>query len=489
MKPYMKYIQPGIFLVVLVAAFVVSLQKASPSATPKISNDEKNWTAVSISSYEMYFNGYQRRNPQLDSWFYTYAIENGIDTAAMSPDEKQWYDFAMWTFGWKAPNLGKYIIGKYVVATAGTEVDKEGYYEKGRPELQEDTKIYYSRVPDELVYRARQPNAIMNALGIVMVFLTGWLFLNYWSGFMASMYLLLNGTYQKVNTAVGLDSPSLLFWILAVFFLIATIRFIFKNEKLWKTLLLALGTGVMFAFAVSSKLNAAMFGYVCVFVFPLAAVAIFWARKPEKGVPFLKTAFGSRLAALLLSGAIIAIVGPVLFVKLNPQVQGDTRAKIKVVQLSVDEFFKRRANSQISKNRQARKVITEVTYNKPGKALNLVIRRNFVVDNPELYNGTFGKLLNFKGNFLDGLFLVIGLAALLWMGFQKFRKEKKLNGEWIILISFIVMLYGMADFIWIDFTRYHMAIYPGMALAIGYGLYVLGDFIVKKVNAKKAVKG
>jgi hypothetical protein len=480
---WIRYIQLAIFVLISVAGIVYSLYFTSSTQRPTISNDERNWTAVSISAYEMYFKDHVRPNVKLDSWFYTYAIENGIDTAAMDIKEKQWYDFSMWTFGWKAPNMGKFIMGAYVEAAAKGEVDKNGYYEMGRLDKQEDPNIYYSRVPEDLVYDARKPNAIMNGLTIAIIFLTGWLFLNFGSGLIASLYLLLNNIYTQVNTAAGLDSPSIFFWTLAVFFLIGTIRYIFSNEKPWKLLLMALGTGIMFGFAVSSKLNAAMFGYVCMWVFPLAGIAVIWARKPENGVSFLKSVFGRRITILILSGAIIGITGVGLFIKFNPQ--ANTSTKVKVIQLSVDEFFKRRANSQIAKNRQARKTLTDVTYKKPGKAFDLILRRNFMVDDTEKYYGTFGSLIKFKGNFLDGLFILIGLGSLLWVGFNKFRKSKKLNGEWIILISFCVMLYGMCNFIWIDFARYHMAIYPGMALVIGYGIYTLIDFFIQKVNKKK----
>lgn len=479
-----KYIKIVVFVVVAIASLSYSLSIASDTEKLAISNDERNWTAVSISSYEMYFKGYVRPNVVMDSWFTTYAIENGLDTAAMSAKQKQWYDFAMWTFGWKAPNMGKYIMGAYVESAANMELDKNGYYELGLAEKQEDPKIYYSRVPEELVLLARKPNAIMNGLAIALVFLTGWLFLNWTTGFIASLYLFANDVYMRVNSAAGLDSPSIFFWVLSVFFLIATIRHIFRNEKIWKTLLLALATGLMFGFAIASKLNAAMFGYVCLWVFIVAAVAVVWARKPEK-VGFVQSIFAKRLISLFFSGVLILSVGYVLFVQLNPQMQGDTWTKKKIVEQSVDEFFKRRANSQISKNRAARKILIDVTYHKPDKAFNLIARRNFIVDDTEKYYGTFGNLIKFKGNFLDGLLMLIGIISLLWVGFNKFRKEKQLNGEWIILISFFVMLYGMCQFIWIDFSRYHMAIYPGFALAIGYGIYTIADLINKKINKPK----
>lgn len=482
----LKYIQIAVFVVVAIVSIIYSLSVASNTEKMAISNDERNWTAVSISSYEMYFKGHMRPNVKMDSWFTTYAIENGIDTAAIPLEQKQWYDFAMWTFGWKAPNMGKYIMGAYVESAANMELDKNGYYELGRVEKQEDPKIYYSRVPEELVMLARKPNAIMNGLAIALVFLIGWLFLNWLSGFIASLYLLGNEVYMRVNSAAGLDSPSIFFWVLSVFFLIATIRYIFKNEKLWKTLLLALITGITFGFAIASKLNAAMFAYVCVWVFIVAGVAVIWARKPESE-SFFKSIFGTRLIALVLSSGLIVGTGYVLFVQLNPQIQGETWTKKKIVEDSVDEFFKRRANSQIAKNRAARKVLTDVTYKKPSKAFNLISRRNFMVDDTEKYYGTFGSLIKFKGNFLDGLLMIIGLVSLLWVGFNKFRKEKQVNGEWIILISFFVMLYGMCQFIWIDFARYHMAIYPGLALAIGYGIYTIADLINKRINKPKVV--
>lgn len=487
MKSNMKYIRWAVFGIVSLAAVLVSLYNARHREA--VSNDERNWTGVSIASYEMYFKGHMRPNVKLDSWFYTYAVENGIDTAALTPGQRQWYDFSLWTFGWKAPNLGKYIMGGYVEAASNLELDKNGYYEIGQADRQEDTKIYYSRVPEELIYLARTPNAWMNGLGIMLVFLTGWLFLNFWSGFFASLYLLFNSMYLHVNVSAGLDSSSIFFWVLAVFFLAANLRSVFDGNKLWKTLLYALLTGIAFGCAVSSKLNTAMFGYVCAIVFPLSALALVLDRKKDKkDVPFLKSAFGSRLTALVVSGLLIGITGPLLFVKLNPQVQGETAKKIKVVRLSVDEFFKRRANSQISKNRQARKTLTEVTFKKPDKAFSLVARRNFVVQDPEKYYGTFGSLLNFKGNILDGLFMAVGLLAMLWAGFVKFREKRRVNGEWILLVSFFVMLYGMVNFIWTDFVRYHMAIYPGLALAVGYGMYTLGDLVIKRINKNKAGK-
>ncbi|MCG9912307.1 MAG: hypothetical protein MH137_13520 [Flavobacteriales bacterium] len=486
----LRYIQYGILVLVGVVSLYLSLHKASKEVRPIVSYDEKNWTGVSISTYHMFFKGYVRQNVKMDSWYTTYALENGLDTAAMSVEQKQWYDFAMWTFGWKAPNVGKFIMGAYVNSTSGQELDKSGYYELGKTELGEDPKIYHSRVPEELIYIARKPNAILNALGICVIFITGWLFLNWWAGFLASLYLMANEVYTVVNSSAGLDSPSIFFWSLAVLFLGLTLRSVFRAEALWKVLLWGLGTGIVFGLAVGSKLNAAMFGYVCMFIFSGAALVIFFQKKntEDKTVPFLKSLRVKKLLLLGLSGLIIAVSGPVLFVKLNPQVQGDTLTKVKIIRLSVDEFFKRRANSQISKNRQARKTLIEVTFKKPEKAFSLITRRNFVVDDTERYYGTLGSLLPFKGNIMDGLLLLVGLLAMLWLGVKNIYKNQMVGGEWVVLVSFFVMLYGMAHFIWIDFSRYHMAIYPGMALAIGYGLFVIGSnlFSLTTKNRKGA---
>ena len=193
----------------------------------------------------------------------------------------------------------------------------------------------------------------------------------------------------------------------------------------------------MFGFAVSSKLNDAMFMYVCVFAFAIAGIAVLWGRKPEKNISFFKSVFGVRLIALVISGLLVGLTGYGLFVALNPQVQGDTMKKVEVIQDSVNEFFKRRANSQTSKNRQAKKVLVDVTYKKPGKAFNLISRRNFMVDDTEKYYGTFGSLVKFKGNFMDGLFLLIGLAALVWIAFNKLIKEKKI--KWVIISYFFFL--------------------------------------------------
>jgi hypothetical protein len=484
MNKYMKYIRPALFALVTITALWLSLYRASSEVKPEVSNDERNWTGVSIAAYQMYFKNHMRSGVVMDTWFTTYAVEQGIDTASLTPYQRQWYDFALWTFGWKAPNMGKFLMGSAIYTGAKGPVDPNGYYERGRADLKEDTNIFYSRVPEELIYLARKPNAVMNGLAIALVFLTGWIFLNFWSGFIASVYLLANKLYFSVNIAAGLDSPSIFFWVLAVLFLALNMQLVFKRDAWWKILVSAAVTGAMFGLAVASKLNAAMFGYVCLFVFPLAGLAMLMGRK--KGEKGLQSAFGKGVLSLVISGLFIASLGPLIFVQLNPQVQGDTVKKVNVIQLSVDEFFRRRANSQMAKNRQARKILSEVTFKKPEKAMSLITRRNFVVENPEKYYGTLGTLLPFKGNVLDGFFMLVGLISMAWIGVRQFLKDKIVGGKIVLLFSFLVMVYGMAQFIWIDFARYHMAIYPGMALAIGYGIHQLVAYATSKWAAAKS---
>ena len=49
--------------------------------------------------------------------------------------------------------------------------------------------------------------------------------------------------------------------------------------------------------------------------------------------------------------------------------------------------------------------------------------------------------------------------------------KKQAGASAVLLMSFIVVLCGNTSFIWIDWTRYHMPIYPLYALMIGSGIY------------------
>ncbi len=393
-----KYVHIGLFAVIIIIASIRSFQRIPFSDTNKPNGyDEQMWTSASISSYHMYFKNYVRPTKELDNWFPTYAWQKGVhaftgdslvygamgiqykpdtihfpwdqvtintkksqymlavqyDTAIFPRKEFQWFDRAMWTFGWKAPNFGKYIMGWWVQTFAKTKPDPKGYFEFVVPTnlSNPDSGKYepstspspapYSYAPIEYERLARQPNAIMTIFTIAAVFLTGWLFFNFWVGFLAGTWLTLNKTFIVINCMVGLDSFAVCFSAIAFLMMMWTIKSILKNDKWWKIILWGVGSGIVSAFALSSKLNAGMVILTEAAIFAiLCLIALFkgWKLKNLKPVerftPLLKT---------IVAGALTGIIALFIFIRLNPQVQGQPKQKIAAMRASIDDYFDRRA--------------------------------------------------------------------------------------------------------------------------------------------------
>jgi len=551
----LKWIKTGLFLLICVVSFVLCFNKIGLEKRPSQGYDEEMWTGAGITSYNMYFKNYMRKDVKLDSWFVTYALKNGIDTATIPPAQKQWFDHATWTFGWKAPNMGKYIIGAWVTAFANQSPDPAGYFEyKNRYKNDEPTTVTFCYVPFEFVGIARVPMAIMTALIIIITFLTGWLFINYITGLVASLYLLLNSNFLDVNTAVGLDAPSIFFTSLSILLLLLWIQSLLKQEKIGITIMWAAFTGLSFGFAVSSKLNAALFGYMLVPVFIILLFSIVKhlrqggkildkkTQKPgDENFVQRKSNFKKQALAFMTSGLLIGGLGPFVFVQLNPQVHGDTMAYVKTIRESVDAYFTRRANDQknkfvlkseagtiygyagpgdnypiidtlvtkvsFSKLENARQgkwqginnsksgkssfvlfdklePANEVTKGDNAKTFQLLLKRNFWVSSPDRYYGTIGSLIPFKGNPIDGVLVIAGLLLLLVKAYKDFMAGGKISGALVSIVAFVVLFWGNMNFIWIDFGRYHMPIYPAMAILAGFTISMIADGINKKFILK-----
>lgn len=391
-----KYVKITLFIIVVLSAFFVSFRKVPFSSVPENGYDEQMWTSSAIASYNMFFNDYIRPTSALDNWLPTYAWENSLDIftgetwSTFAPDtihfpydyitikeptqqysllvkydtlkfpreEFQWFDKEMWTFGWKAPNMGKYIMGWYIDKFASTKPNPRGYFEFFVPKSLNDSidKSYvpstqkspapYSYAPTEYQLLARYPSAFFNSLIIIIVFLIGWLFVQYWAGFIASIWLLFNDTFNSVNCLVGLDSFSTFFATLALLTLLLQIKSWQKNNPLWKQILWAVATALASGFAVSSKLNSGMVIIIEIIVFgSLVLNSILNGFKLKnldltaKLKPALKIATGGLIAGILAMG---------IFVYLNPQVQQSPLKNIKVMRESIDEYFSRRARIFIS---------------------------------------------------------------------------------------------------------------------------------------------
>jgi 4-amino-4-deoxy-L-arabinose transferase-like glycosyltransferase len=427
------------------------------------------WTSASISAYQMFFEGWQRENLEPDSWYITYALKNGVDTSKISAKQMQWYDKSNWTFGWKAPNLGKFIMGKYLSVAYGDELKKGGYFEFTSPDGQ-PSNVPYSYAPQEMIAKARIPNAIFNALTLMLVFLMAWLFVDFWVGLIASALLMTNKVFMLVNTAVGLDSFSTFFLTLSLFTFLMGIKTLFENKKTYIPILWAVATGFSFGFALSSKLNSALFAYTAAYTAVVVLIQLLRKMKPF-------AQFRTQMLLLISSAAIVLVLSYGIFLYLNPQIQGEVSKNITTLQESVDEFFTRRANA--NKTRDIKE--------KFDVSLQLVIDRNFVVKDPEIYYGTFGRLIPFKGNPIDGILIVSGFLVLLLMSFRELKNAKSAPLKLGILLMTVVVFYGNTDFIWIDYSRYHTPFYPYFSILSALALVSLFGFVKTRMAKKKSV--
>ncbi|MCF8414018.1 MAG: hypothetical protein K9G44_11420, partial [Melioribacteraceae bacterium] len=163
----------------------------------------------------------------------------------------------------------------------------------------------------------------------------------------------------------------------------------------------------------------------------------------------------------------------IIFVYSNPVLYDSAILKMRMINDSVKEFFDIRANAKGSTELNESWLI----------GLWYVIKRNLIVLE-ENYYATFGILLNFKFNLLDGLFFGSGIWALAKRSFSKIKNNLKADFELFLLIWMLVYLWGISDFLWADFRRYYMQLYPGFAIIIGIGIVEIINQIKTKVEKK-----
>jgi hypothetical protein len=395
-----KYVHIGLFAVMMILVTVRCFNRIPFTDKNKANTyDAQMWTSASITSYHMYFKNYVRPTTELDNWFPTYAWKKGVnvftgdsaminyytnviqykpdtikfpydqititgkkqqyslavkyDTTSFPRKDFQWFDRATWTFGWKAPNFGKYVMGWWIQTFATTKPNPKGYFEFLVPSdiadsgstkyvpSQKPSPAPYSYAPIEYENLARQPNAIMTILTIAAVVITGWLFFNFWIGFLAGAWLSLNKTFIDVNCAVGLDSFAVGLSAIAFMLMLLTIKSILNNDKWWKIILWGAGTGIISSLALSSKLNAGMVIITEALVFGIISIiTVFKGIKIKSQPPLVRF---TPLLKTLIAGLLTGVLSFLIFVKLNPQVQKQPFERMDAISGSIDDYFDRRA--------------------------------------------------------------------------------------------------------------------------------------------------
>jgi hypothetical protein len=547
-----RFVRIGIVTLTGIIALIRALMLTGLNHRNANGYDEQMWTSSSIASYQMYFKGHIRPTKELDNWWPTYAWVHGIDiftgekwnqfnpdtikfpydfitlknasevvkydTLKFPREEFQWYDRAMWTFGWKAPNVGKFIMGWYINTFAANKPDPNGYFVFAHPvnhgnvkaklpnEYKEDeyapstlfSSSPFSFAPPEYIRLARIPNAIFTALILVLVFVGAWLYINFWTGLIAAAWLLLNQVFFDVNSAVGLDSFSTFFTTLGIILVVANLNMVRKNKPWWQVILISLGSATVIGLAIGSKLNAGVLVFISIACFvPVGLVLLMQAltkkqpvkTKTQPAAPASVSAvLTQQLPKLVVSGIITGVIGITLFIQLNPQYQGASVKKIKATRESIDDYFTKRANILT----QNEKRDNPKGYNNwaklkrdSGMKLNLMLERvAYVKDDKKNYYGTFGSILKVPFNFLDGLLALLGLFMLGRLAWSKWKQEKMFHASAMLLLAFLIIFWGNTDFLWIDWARYFTPIFPLYSILIAAGL--LG--VIEWAKAKLAKK-
>lgn len=590
-----KIFQWSLFSIIALMAIMLSFRKLHHEDRSCNSYDEQMWTSASIASYNMFFKGHERHLTYIDNWFSTYALENDlnvftkyknhnfepskvrfpydyaanknktatfeveIDTTIFPKKYYQWFDKALWTFGWRAPNMGKYFMGWYIQTFSKEKPNPNGYFQFFLPDnsskeykpSSQVTTTSFSYAPVEYVELARIPNAMATVLIILSVFYVGWRCFHILVGTGAALWLIINPSFINVNTCAGLDSFSILFTFLSVALVYFTIKKLQENASL-KTLGIVAGlTGVSLALSVGSKLNGALAFYILCILYVLAFLRLF----SKKQVLENKKEYFKKW---LIAGTISGVIGIGLFLFFNPQMQVSPIKMTKTIQSSADAYFEKRAkkfcedqlkpyldstfytlkylydsqsispevfnslNTKYSQlvsdakaafqkedffmnNKKTERLINQynatvseiLSYRKdsqyqPIEFVNWIyLKNNFIasaklvnqrigyVSQPKKYYASFGHWLPFKNNPLDGLLGIIGIAfmsVLAWKGW----KNNQINFQLVAVVSFLVIWYGNTDFIWQDWSRYFVSMFPLYSLLIVGGIYYTILWLVNK---------
>lgn len=590
-----KIFQWGVFGVIALLAIIMSFRNLSHEKRSCYSYDEQMWTSTSIASYNMFFKGHERHLTYIDNWFSTYALENDLDVFTNYRNPKfepsqvrfpydyaanknktatfeleidtnifpkkyyQWFDKALWTFGWRAPNMGKYFMGWYIQTFSKEKPNPNGYFQFLVPDNTSDeykpssqfTTTSFSYAPKEYVELARIPNAIATVLIILAVCYVGWRCVHLLVGAGAAVWLISNKSFMDVNTSAGLDSFSILFTFLSIAFTYYSIKKLQENASLKTLSIIASLTGIALAFAVGSKLNGALAFYILGIVYVLAFFRLISKQQViENKKDYFKKWF--------ISGTISVVLGLGLFLFFNPQMQVSPVKMTKTIQSSADAYFEKRAKKfcedQLKPNLDSTFLIIKYLYDtrsvspevfnslngkysqlinevkaafqkedffrnkkktdrliaqynatvseivsykkdsqiKPLEFINWVyLKNNFYesaqlvnerigyVAKPHKYYASFGYWLPFKNNPMDGLFGILGILSmslLAWKGW----KNNRISFQFVAVISFIVVWYGNTDFIWQDWSRYFVSMFPLYSLLIASGIYYAIEWILNK---------
>ena len=445
-------------LILLLLTGYRCFEKVGVEKRPAGDYDEQMWTGVSITSYCMAFQGYERQNVVIERVFRAYVKDYRYDISGMPPRELQWFDDPLWSVGWKAPNIGKYIMGFFIV-NFGEDVDPDGYFYRYSPDKKEN-KWPGSYAPAGLLELARTANAIMATMTILLLFYIGHRFFGFWAGVLASGYLLFNEVFLSVNTAARITGPSIFFSTLTLYFCLRFVEQVYEVNRKRLLYSLSIAIGISFSLAVGSKLNAALIGYVPIVFSIVAVVALI--KLPIPGNTDIQ-ANPYRLAFIqniLICAGITTTITVFVFIYHNPALYTDSIFKIKLMYEHGRDYygvvFAKALNSTH---------ISESWMN----SLWLLIKRNaFRVE--DLYYGTIGSIIKVNYNFLDGLLCITGCFFMLKESWSVYRKTHQLNTDFFLVIWFVVILWGTVDFIWIDWDRYHLPVYPAYALIISVGL-------------------
>ena len=488
LKKYTLYI---LLLVVIIGSYLFVFDEQNIDVTKRTPEyDEWSWAGASIATYYM-FNGYQRKNVRDDSWFTNYAYQNKldifkpirsrsleIDFNKIAPKKYQWFDFTLWTAGWKAPNFSKLVKGWYINLKVDT-LNPESYYELGNESKGESSSLYYSRVPAKFVEYGRHVDASFSFLSLVLIFILGWQFFNYAVGVFSWVYLLLNKNFIKVTTAAGMDSSLFFFSLLSILFLHILLKQIFKENSKWKTTLgLSIGLGLSMGLAVSSKLNGATL-FVSLIILAPIILFIVWKRIPNsKKLKDAKANVLKRRERELKKlrekyfvkwGKTIFIVAPSIaifslgtYIYCNPHMWPDLSKKITIVRQSADDFFGLRAKA------------LNTTHIKENwrESFKLVMKTNFLLfdEKDKGFLGTFGHRIPTSWRVFDLFFLLIGLFVLFKSLNKSLLKEPFYDPSQLILVTYFVVFYMNTNFIWIRYNRYFVPLYNLGSIIISLGI-------------------
>src|SRR5690606_21835998 len=87
-----------------------------------------------------------------------YSVAVKYDSLKFPRARFQWFDMDLWTFGWKAPNLGKYIMGAWI-SWVHSDVNPLGYFAY-QDENGNASNAPFSHPPDAMIVSARTPNVL-----------------------------------------------------------------------------------------------------------------------------------------------------------------------------------------------------------------------------------------------------------------------------------------------------------------------------------------